>query len=60
MRGGENMQRKFEEFVVEQPNSDIMEFEDFRSISENYIADPDLDLFCDELGKLRIHAWPVI
>jgi len=45
---------------MEKSNSDIVEFEDFRSVSENYIADPDLDLFCDELGKLRADGWPVI
>lgn len=60
MKGGINMEEsRYGEFRNEF-DANILSFEDSRSISENYIADPDLELFCEELGKLRSSSWAVI
>jgi hypothetical protein len=39
---------------------DVDAWMDIKSASESYSNDFDLELYCEELGKLRAVAWPVI
>ena len=35
-------------------------WEDVRNDVESYVAENDLELYCDDLGKMRLSNWAVI
>lgn len=41
-------------------DSMLNQWEDLRTVNENYSADSDIELYCEDLGKLRLAAWAVI
>jgi hypothetical protein len=44
----------------EERDIEISNWVDVKSASESYSSDFDLELYCEDLGKLRSDAWAVI